>query len=398
MNEINSKKNHLKWVLPLLILLIASFGAITLVKSRKPPEKKSHINPGLLVETIMVVRQTERASVHATGTAEPQQEISVVAEVNGKLSWVSPAFVEGGFFRKGDKLLEIDPRDYRLAIQKAEADLARARTGLQTEEEQSGIALREWKQIELPNKGVPGALVLRKPQLDSAKADLAAAQANLDLAKLNLERTSIFAPFNGRLRSKKVDLGEYVRSGNPLAMFAGTDQAEIIVPLPLADLSWIDIPPTGSDKKGARCTISTLINDKRYHWQGTVTRTFGEIDNASRMAKIAISVDDPYKLRQQKGEHDIPLANGLFVDIEIEGTSLGQVVIIPRSALREGNVVWLADENDQLEIRPIHILRRQQQSLLIDQGLQGGERLILTNISGAATELKLRPQNKGMQQ
>ncbi len=393
-----TKSNRLKIILPILILLIAALGAVATVKSRKAPAKKPQINPGLLVETILLVRQPERAIVRATGTAEPLHEISVVAEVNGKLTWVSPTFVEGGFFRKGEKLLEIDPRDYRLAIQKAEADLARARTGLQTEEEQSAIARREWDQLELADKGEPGALVLRRPQLDSAKADLAAAQASLDLARLNLERTGIFAPFNGRLRSKKVDLGEYVRSGNPLALFAGTDRTEIIVPLPLAELRWLDIPSAGSGKKGSSCTVSALIGGHLYRWQGAVSRTFGEIDNASRMAKIAISVDDPYRLRRPKKANDIPLANGLCVDIEIEGASLDQVVSIPRSALREGDVVWLADENDQLEIRPVRVLRRQQQRLLIDQGLQGGERLILTNISGSATGMKLRPQDREIAQ
>ncbi len=398
MNEITSKRNHLKWVLPILILLIAAFGARTLVKSHRAPEKKPQINAGILVETLQVVRQTERAIVHATGIAEPLQEISVVAEVSGKLTWLSPVFVEGGFFRKGEKLLAIDPRDSRLAIEKATADLAHASSGLQTEEELASIAQREWQQLVLSDKGTPGALVLRKPQLKSAKAALAAAQAALDLANLNLQRTSLYAPFNGRVRSKKVDLGEYIRSGDSLAVFAGTDRTEIIVPLPLADLRWLKIPTAGSAQKGSLSRVSALIGSERYTWQGTINRSFGEIDSTSRMAKIAISVDDPYRLMQKDADQGISLSNGLFVDIEIEGESLEQVVSIPRNALREGDVVWLADSNDQLEIRPVRVLRRQGLSLLIDQGLNGGERLILTNISGSAKGLKLRPQAREQRQ
>ena len=398
MNNNDAKKKHLKWILPLLILLIAVLGAMATVKSRKPPEKIPQTNLGLLVETIRVVRQSANAVVDATGTVEPLHEISLVAEVNGKLTGVTPRFVEGGFFRKGEKLLEIDPRDYRLAIQKAEAELARTRTALQTEEELSGIAQRDWEQLELPDKGTPGALVLRQPHLDSAKAALTAAEATLELARLNLARTQIVAPFNGRLRSKSVDLGEYVRNGTPLGTFAGTDHAEIIVPLPLADLRWLEIPSAGSNKRGSNCTVSTQIGAQRYRWQGSVSRSFGEIDKTSRMAKIAIRVDDPYRLSEQQAAHGMPLSNGLFVEIEIEGVPLDEVASIPRSALREGDVVWLADEHDLLEIRPVRVLRRQKQNLLIDQGLEGGERLILTNISGSASGLKLRPQAKGKQQ
>lgn len=388
------KKNHFKWLLPILILLLAGLGSVAITKMRKPPEKHAQMNRGILVETIPIVRQNQRAIVHATGTVEPRQSISLVAEVTGTLTWVSARFVEGGFFQKGEKLLEIDPRDYQLAVQRAQADLARAQIALQTEKEQSGIARREWDRLDLPDKGTPSPLVLRQPQLEGEKANLAAAQAGLEQARLNLQRTVVRAPFSGRLKNKKVDRGEYVRVGTPLAELAGTDEAEIIVPLPLEDLRWLKIPAAGSDRKGSRCSVSALIGNTRYNWQGTINRAFGEIDNASRMAKIAITVDDPYRLSQKNGSTTIPLTNGMFVEISIEGTILDQVFTIPRSALREGDVVWLANDKDQLEIRPVHVLRRQQQSLLIDQGLQGGERLILTNISGVAPEMLLRPQSR----
>lgn len=398
MNEVTPKRNHFKWLLPILILFLAGLAAVAITKARKAPEKHAQIDRGILVETIPVVNQSRHAIVHATGTVEAQQEISLVAEVSGTLTWVSPRFVEGGFFTKGEKLLKIDQRDYRLAVQKAQAELARARTGLQTEKEQSGIAKREWERLDLPDKGAPSPLVLRQPQLESEKANLAAAQASLNLARLNLERTSILAPFSGRLRSKKVDLGEYVRIGNPLAVLAGTDHAEIIVPLPVEDLHWLDIPAAGSGQKGSDCTISASFGDNLYQWQGTITRAFGEIDNNSRMARIAISVEDPYNLMPQQEEKAIPLPNGLFVSIEIKGALLSRVVTIPRNSLRDGNVVWLSDEKNQLEIRPVHVLRREQQYLLIDQGLKGGERLILTNISGTAPGMKLRPQDRENQQ
>lgn len=385
---------RLKTVLPILILLLAGLISLAIVKSRTPPEKHPQVNRGILVETMPITSQSQQAIIHATGTVEPQQEISMVAEVSGSLTWVSSRFVAGGFFRKGEKLLEIDPRDYRLAVQRAQAELARARIGLQTEKEQSGIARREWEQLDLPDKGTPSPLVLRQPQLKSEEANLVAAQAALEQARLNLERTSIRAPFNGRLRSKKVDLGEYVRVGTSLAVLAGTDAAEIIVPLPIEDLRWLMIPTAGSGQEGSSSLVSAQFGNQDYQWQGSISRSFGEIDNSNRMARIAIRVEDPYNLLQKKKTRSFPLANGMFVTIEIKGAELGQLVSIPRSTLREGNIVWLMDKNDQLEIRPVHVVLRQQETLLIDQGLETGERLVLTSISGSAPGMKLRLQTR----
>ena len=393
MEKTKRQKHYLKWLLPLLILLFAALAAVMVAKSRRPPAKEVRDNPGILVETLTLEARSQRARVHATGTVRAQQQISLVAEVTGTLVWVSPRFAGGGFFRQGEKLLEIDPRDYALAVERAQADLARAQASLQTEEEQAALAKREWQQLQLPDKGQPSPLVLRQPQLQSAQATLVAARAGLKQAQLNLERTQIRAPFNGRLHDKKGDLGEYVRSGSVLARFAGTDRAEILVPLPVEDLEWLVIPRAGSRASGSAVTVSAQLGDKNKSWQGQIVRSLGEVDPVSRMATMVVTVDDPYHLKASEAK-DSALLSGLFVQLEIQGKELGSVIEIPRAALRQGDVVWLAAANDQLEIRPVKILRRQQQSLLIESGLAPGERLVLTNISAAAPGLKLRPRSQ----
>jgi RND family efflux transporter MFP subunit len=391
MEKTKRQYHVLKWLLPLLILLLAAVASVMVAKSRRPPAKEVHENPGILVETLTLEATPQRAMIRATGTVRPQQQISLVAEVTGTLTWVSPAFVDGGFFRRGEKLLEIDPRDYQLAVQRARADLARAQAALQTEEEQAALAGREWQRLDLADKGQPSPLVLRQPQLESARAALIAARAGLEQAQLNLERTQILAPFNGRVHDKKVDGGEYVRAGNGLAGFAGTDRAEILVPLPVEDLGWLDIPRAGNGKTGAAVSVSAQSGSGTSTWQGQVIRALGEVDPTSRMTTIVVAVDDPYNLAAaDTGRSD--LLNGLFVQLEIAGHELGEVIEIPRAALREGNVVWLATADDQLEIRPVKVLRRRQQSLLIGSGLAAGERLVLTSISAPAPGLKLRPQ------
>lgn len=393
MQEESSKSNHLKWILPLLILLLAAAATLFIVKMRKPPAKVAQTERGVLVEVMELTSATAQARVDATGTVEPKQKISLVAEVSGILTWASPRFVEGGFFRKGDKLLEIDPRDYRLAVERAQADLARAETGLQTEEEQTKIARREWERLELQEKGSPSPLVLRQPQLKSEKANLAAAAAGLQQARLNLERTLIRAPFNARLSSKKVDQGEYIRSGNQLGTLAGTDRAEIVVPLPVEELRWLNIPEAGSDEMGSTCVIRAQLGDQEQTWNGRITRALGEVDSKSRMTRIAVEVIDPYALETTNASSP-KLPNGLFVRLEISGSLLEHIVTIPRSALREDDSVWLAGSDGRLEIRPVHVLRRQGESLLIDTGLQTGDRLVLTSLSGAASGMQLRPRLK----
>ncbi len=385
------KRNHLKWILPILILVLAALASMMMIRSRKMPEKETQINPGVPVTVMTIERGPRHVLIPATGTVDPERQISLVSEVSGKLAWLSPRFVEGGFFRKGEKLLEIDPRDYQLALQRAQAELAKARIGLQTEEEQGAIARREWERIDLQDKGEPGPLVLRQPQLQGEKANLAAAKAAVGQARLNLEKTSIYAPFNGRLSSKKVDLGEFVRSGNPLGLFTSSDRAEILVPLPLEDLRWIDVPPAGSDRTGSVCRIESEIGGQIYSWTGSVRRNFGEIDPTTRMASIVIGVDDPYQLAGAE-QGGLPLAHGLFVQLKIEGRRFEDLVAIPRSALHEGNQVWLAGREDLLEIREVKVLRRQQEEVLLAAGLNAGERLVLTEIAGAAPGMKLRPQ------
>jgi len=246
----------------------------------------------------------------------------------------------------------------------------------------------EWQRVDLPDKGTPGPLVTREIQLQQERANLAAAKANLKQAELNLQRTELTAPFAGRIRQEQVDLGQYLRAGSSIGTFAGTARAEVQVPLPLAEMRWLGIPASRNQVPGSPALIRLPGNPDR-QWRGQIVRSLGEIDANSRMAQVVIGIDDPYRLKNPAAGP--ALQHGQFVEIEIFGRQFEELIAIPRDALRTGDLVWIADANNRLLKRPVKILRRERQQLLLESGVEAGEKLILTTLSGAADGLLLRP-------
>jgi RND family efflux transporter MFP subunit len=263
---------------------------------------------------------------------------------------------------------------------------------LATERERAKIALAEWERIDISDKGEPGPLVSRKIQLKQQQANLAAAQANLKQAQLNLQRTEIKAPFNGRISQKQVDLGQYLRSGISIGKLSGTDRAEIYVQLPYAELPWLTIPAATSHQSGSTAEIF-LPEQQQPHWQGKILRSLGEIDPTTRMATVVVGVDNPY--RQNKAAINPDLETGMFVDIQLKGKHLNNVIGIPRKALRNNQQVWVIDGENRLRIKKVEIARREKEKLLISKGLSAGEQIVVTSLSAAADGMLLRPFKQG---
>jgi len=388
MTEANNKSRlAIKIILPLLVLVIGFVGFNMMGKLKKTPQRQPAPQQGVLVDVIALEAQTHQVTVHATGTVQAEQEISLVPEVSGKISWISPELVGGGFFKKGETLLKIETSDFQLAIEKARAEIAQVQVALATERERAKVALAEWERIDIPDKGKPGPLVTREIQMQQQQANLAAAEANLQQAQLNLQRTELKAPFNGRIRQEQVDLGQYLRSGTSIGSFAGTNRAEIHIPLPARELTWLNIP-SATQKKGSSANIY-LSGDKSSKWTGKVVRSLGEIDPNSRMATLVVVVEDPYQRGDTATKSE--LQNGLFVDIELRGEKFADIISIPRKAFHADDLVWIADSENHLNLRPVEILRREKQQILIKSGVQAGEKLVLTTLSGATDGTLIRP-------
>jgi len=390
MNDaMNNKRSGkaLKIILPILVLVIGAAGLLLLIKLKPSPQHQPPEFRGVLIDVTELRARPHQVQVHATGTVQAEQEISLVPEVSGKVSWLSPKLVDGGFFKTGETLLKIEAEDYRLAVERARAEVARAKVALLAEQERAKVARQEWQRVELPDKGKPGPLVTHEIQLQQEQANLAGAQAALEQAQLNLQRTTIRAPFNGRIRQEAVDLGQYLRAGTSIATLAGTDRAEIIIPLPLTELSWLKIPAAGSDGLGSTALIK-LPGRTDSKWKGRIVRSLGEIDPGSRMATIVVAVDDPYQ--QTSAEKQPALSNGQFVEITLQGPVLTQVIELPRSALRENDRVWIMNDENRLHIVPVEVVRRDPEQVVAQASLADGTRLVLTAIPGAADGLLLR--------
>ncbi len=386
-----------KVLVPVAILAAGFLIMRVLVLSRPAPQKEARSEPGALVEVLTVARKDHQVRVTATGTVQAGREAGITPRVSGRVVHVAPAFVAGGFFKEGDLLFEIEQVDYRLAVVRARAALAQAELELAKVKSSAAVARREWDALKDDYGGQPDPLVLYEPQIRKAEADVAAARAALDQAELDLQRTRIYAPFDCRVRSEDVEVGQYVRAGNTVAVVAGTATAEVVVPLSMEDLRWLSIPRQegGAAVEGSPATVAITVGGKSFTWQGRVVRSLGEVDPKGRMARIVVSVDDPYGLRDRRESGGPDLELGMFVDVTLYGETLTGVFPVPARALRENSTVWVVGGDEQLHIRPVTVVRRERETVLVSEGLSEGERIVLTTISGAAEGMKLRPREEG---
>jgi len=383
------KSKLIKIGLPLLILVMGFAIMRIMIISRPEPRKEQRENPGALVEVLSATRGARQVVVHGTGTVQPRQEVSLTPQVNGRVTKIAEKFVAGGFFRQGDVLFEIEDTDYRLAVDRARAALAKAEYELTAMQGQARIARQEWERLQLGDGEQPNPLVVYEPQLKNAHAALLSAQASLSQAQLDLQRTVLRAPFNAVIRSESVDLGQYVRSGTAVATLAGTDQAEIVVPLPLEELGWLQIPRAGQGSKATAATVQLSAGGETFAWSGKIIRQLGDVDPQGRMARVVVAVADPYGLRQGAGERPV-LSMGIFVQVLLHGKELKDVAVIPANALRDGATVWIMNDG-HLTFRPVEVVRRTRDEVVVGQGLGSGDRVVLTNLAGATEGMKLRP-------
>ncbi len=382
--------NYGKLLAPFLIVAVSIAIAIALFFNRPVPEQATAKERSLLVNAARVVKQDIRISVRAQGTITPRTETTLIAEVSGRIMEVSNEFNAGGFFSAGDVLLEIDQRDYLAAVKKTQAAVARAQSNLATERGRADVALQEQEKYKSRSKRSQAAnnLALRKPQLADAKANLESTLADLDNAKDQLDRTTIRAPYDGLVRSKQVDIGQYVNVGTALAKTFAVDFAELRMALPENKLNYIELP-TLADKDIAthpRVDIYAEIGETLHQWQGHIVRTEGVFDERSRALFVVAEINDPYGLHNQ---HPEELRIGTFVDARIEGRLMKGLVVLPRYILRSGNQLWVIDDQNRLQNRKVKLLRTEGSEIYVTNGLNEGEVVSLSSIGTAVPGTKV---------
>lgn len=384
-------KTALKILLPVVILLVGFFVMSTLVKSRPAPKKSVPREEGVLVEVMIAKRQDYRVLVKSTGTVTPARTVAISPQVSGRIVSVAPGLANGLFVKEGELLFEIESIDYELALKRAEAARVKAEYELITVESGAEVARLEWERLKNKGSVEPNPLVLYAPQLRNARAALDSADAVVEQAIVNIERTRVAAPFNGRIKSESIEIGQLVTTGAAIMEISGTEKAEIDVPLTAYDISWIETPKSPASKNFSKTILRTSMGGSR---EGRVLRSSGEVNARDRMMQVVVGLEDPYGL-EEESTGLVSLPEGAFVDVEIEGRLLKNIFRIPRTAVRDGSTIWTMDKEDKLRINKVTILLTDRETVVIKKGLAAGDKIITTNLSGAADGLKLRAVDKG---
>jgi RND family efflux transporter MFP subunit len=359
----------------LSIILVASLVAVA---KGKRPERKDDGNQAVMVDAIRAEKTSLNFAVFSQGAVEPRTQTTLVAEVAGQIVSVSSNFIAGGFFRQGEVLLQIDPSDYETALLRAQANLASRRAQYADQKARSEQALKDW--TNLGREGEPSDLVLRKPQLAEALAGVQAAEAELKEAERNLQRTRIRVPYDGLVRNKQVDVGQYVAPGTPLGVTFAIDTAEIRLPLSNNDLKFLDLPSATRLDQAHRApvTLTDGTGGPQKRWQAQIVRTEGVVDQNSRVVYAVAEVVDPYGVLGLSEQPELKM--GSFVRAEIEGLRVEDVVVLPRAVLRPKNTVLIANEERLLEVRPVTVTRAEPRLVYITGGIAQGELVVTTSM------------------
>lgn len=382
---------HKQIAISLAVLAFGALVAFILIKLQKPPGRIEEESLAPLVK----VRQLKLADIQMVvsgyGTVKPRVQVEIVPEVSGKVVYVNPQFKAGGFVAAGESLLEIDPRDYELAVQQAEAGVADAEVKLDLEKAEAQVARKEWEQLN-PNTEPASPLVLRQPQIRQARAGLESAKARLATAKLNLERTRLSLPLDVRIMNEKVDLGQYVTTGGSIGSAYGIDAVEIELPVEDSELAWFDIPEEMVSFNGSRASTQAPIANVKadfagaeHIWRGYITRTTGQIDTKSRLVSVVVEVPQPFDSSSGRP----PLLPGIFVEVEIIGKVLKNAVAVPRDAIREGNKLWLVN-NDRLHIQPLEIVRSDGGFAYVTSSVEDGAMMVVSSLDTVTDGMKVR--------
>ncbi len=374
-----------KVVAPIVVIVLGLLGAVALVRSKAPVEIIRPVDADPLVRVVTVRFEPVPLTVTAHGTVLPRTETTLAAQVAAEVVAVSPRFETGAFVERGEALVRLDRRDFELAVERAAAKVAQAELRLVRQQAEARVAAEEWRAL---GDGEPDPLVLGEPQMAEARAMLKAAEADFGMARLALERTVIRAPFDGRLRSKAVDVGQYVTPGQEVARVHAIDFAEVRLPVSDRHLAFLDLPLAWGAGTGAgpEVRLSARFTGGRHAWPGRIVRADGELDRKSRMLHLVARVEDPYGRRRPDRP---PLAVGLFVDAEITGrTVVG--ALLPRSALRGESQVLVVDAEDRLRIRDVELVRIERDVAVIGGGLEDGERVCVSPMEVVVDGMQVR--------
>ena len=380
-----------------LAILLGGLAITVLIFSTEPEAKTegASIETAMLVDVIAVQQNTYEPTIVATGTVQPVEDVTLSPLVSGQVIRRDPSFTPGGFVKKNQVLLQIDPSDYRNTLELRKSQLMQSQSTLETEMGRQQIAEKDLQLIT--NDSLFGAnplseeerqLVLRKPQLNAVKATIGGSKAAVDQARLDLSRTTIRAPFDAHILSQNVTEGSQVAPGDNLGRIVGTDFYWVMATVPVSKLQWLSFPK-GNSEKGSPVRIknSTAWSSDAYR-EGYLDKQIGALDNQTRLARVLVKVADPLANKPNIKEKPA-LMIGTFVEVEIQANPVAEVIRLSRDYVRSNETVWVMKEG-KLEIREVDIVLNDDEYAYIRKGLADGEKVVITDLSTVSNGIGLR--------
>lgn len=369
-----------KKVLPVAVLLGASLVASVLLAlepevSLKPP---AVLLPAVRVMPVALENKT--LTVASEGVLKPSTESTLVPEVDGRIVWLAESLVVGGHFREGDELLRIDAADYQAAADEAQALLTQASVEQEFARDEFNRNSKLYRQKLVSQTKYDDSK--RRRSLRSAekkRADIALGRAQRDL-----ERTSIRAPYTGRVRTESLAVGQFVRRGEVVAEVYANDRFEVRLPIARDQLRYLNLPQ-GPQEFFEPTPVEFLAEygETSHAWQGRLIRSEAEVDARSRMFYGVAEI--------RSAEVDKPLLMGMFVQAQVEGRLVESVISLPRMAVRDDRRVLVVDSEDRLRLRTVEVLRSGRDEVLISAGLTSGERVCVSPLDVVVEGMRVKP-------
>jgi RND family efflux transporter MFP subunit len=376
---LSSRARIVIFLLAALVIGAGVFTAVRFIQTRPKPPQRPPAAIAPLVEVMTAQTGPETVVVRAMGTVVPSRQTFIRPEVSGVVREVSPDFLPGATVKTGAPLLRLEAEDFRLAVSARQADLDSARAALDLELGYQEVARHELELLRKSGKALEDPnLALRKPQLAQAKARVLQAETALDQARLDLKRTTVTAPFTALVLDKQVEIGSRVGPTDTLATLVDASEYWVETTLPVDRLPWVFLPEKG--RPGSAVLVRSRASGAER--EGRILRLRGDLEDQGRLARVLVSLPRPLETTPA------PILLGEYVRLDIEGKRLGQVVRLPRSALRENDTVW-AVQNGTLDIRPVAVAWRDTETVLVEDGLAAGDVIVTSELATPIQDMPL---------
>ena len=380
-------------ILICLVILLAGGGLTTLIFSTEPTAQQTGATreSAMLVDVTQAVKGDFTPTVSVMGTVQPSQDIMLSPRVSGQITSRSPSFTPGGYVREGEILLQIDSADYRNELMQRKSELEQAQADLVLELGRHQAAQKEYQLFGDTLSAENRARLLREPQLNSARASVNSAQAAVEQAQLQLQRSTIRAPYDAYVLSRNVNIGSQVAPGETLGRLVGLDTYWVEATVPQSKLRMLTFPQDDAGE-GSEVTIRnrTAWGPDEYR-TGNLYRLIGALEQQTRFARVLVEVDDPLSYREDNtGKPSLMI--GSYVELDISGRQLDDVVRVSRDYVRDGDTIWIMNEDGNLDIRQANIVFEDATYAYVSEGVEEGERIVTTNIATISQGAPLRLQ------